>query len=85
MIAHAITSGHIASLILALTFLELIALIAYRRITQRGPTLANILPNLLAGDFLLLAWRLSAHWPYAAAALLAALLAHGTDLVRRWG
>jgi hypothetical protein len=80
-----IASGRIAAFILALTLLEILALVLYRSVTGKGPALADILPNILAGSFLLLAWSLSStYWLYAAAALLGALAAHGTDLARRW-
>jgi hypothetical protein len=60
-------------------------LIASGRIAAFILALADILPNILAGSFLLLAWSLSStYWLYAAAALLGALAAHGTDLARRW-
>jgi hypothetical protein len=59
--------------------LELAGLAVLRRFWQ-------LLPNILAGDFLLLAWWLSAaHWQLAGLALLGALGAHLTDLIRRMG
>jgi hypothetical protein len=80
-----ITSGHIGYAIIALTLLEIGGLAAYRRLTGNGPTLAEILPNILAGDFILLAWPLSAiHWTLSAVCLLGALIAHSTDMLRRW-
>jgi hypothetical protein len=83
-----LTSGHIAAMILALTVFEVAALTWFHRATGRGIALSDLLPNVLAGDFLLLAWLLAsarAGWPWIGAALAGALLSHATDLVRRWG
>jgi hypothetical protein len=82
-----IATGHAAELILVLTVFEAVGLLLYHRRTGSGIMPAGFLPNMLAGDFLLLAWIASAHaapWPYAAAALLGALLCHGTDILLRW-
>jgi len=82
-----IATGHAAALILVLTFFEALALLFYYRRTGRGLMPATFLPNMLAGDFLLLAWLATAQaapWPYAAAALLAALVCHATDIALRW-
>ncbi len=85
MIKSIITSGQIGYAIIALTLLEIACLAAYRRLTGNGPTLAAILPNILAGDFILLAWPLSAiHWTLSAICLLGALVAHSTDMLHRW-
>jgi hypothetical protein len=84
MIKAMISSGQIGYAIVALTWLEVAGLAAFRRLTGKGPTLAVTLPNILAGDFILLAWPLgAAHWSLSAICLLGALLAHGTDLFRR--
>jgi hypothetical protein len=82
-----IATGRAAELILVLTLFEALALVVYHRRTGSGLMPDQFLPNMLAGDFLLLAWIASAHaapWPYAAAALLAALLCHMMDVVLRW-
>jgi hypothetical protein len=77
VLAAWIASGRIAGPILLLTIPEALLLAALRR--------SAFLPTILAGDCLLLAWRLSRHhWPLAAAALLGALLAHLADLWQRW-
>lgn len=79
MIEHWIASGQVAACIIGLTALEALALAAFRR-------LRRVLPTLLAGDFVLLAWFLSAaHWQLAGLALLGALAAHTTDMLRRMG
>jgi len=84
MIARAIANGDIALPIVLLTVVEFAVLGAYHRATAKGPAAATLLPNILAGDFLLLAWFFSRHhWALAAACLLGALLAHVTDLLRR--
>jgi hypothetical protein len=77
VIEHWIASGQIAPCIIGLTMLELAGLAAMHRFWQ-------LLPNILAGDFLLLAWWLSAaHWQLAALALAGGLAAHLADLFRR--
>jgi len=86
MIPALFTSGWIAAIILALTIAEIAGLYALHR-RGRGLRPADFLPNILAGDFLLLAWLLDAQgatWPFIATALLAALASHATDLIRRW-
>jgi hypothetical protein len=70
------STGHIAYCIAALTMFEMLGLAWLRR-------LRGFLPTILAGDFLLLAWAQSAHWLLCAAFLLAALISHSTDLVKR--
>jgi hypothetical protein len=50
-------------------------------------TMAQVLPNVLAGDFLLLAWLSDVRgvgWVVVAGCLLGALVSHATDLVLRW-
>jgi len=87
MMATWIESGQIAELVLLLTVLEAVGLLVFYRLTGRGIMVAGFLPNMLAGDFLLLAWIASARgeaWPWSAAALLAALSCHVTDLALRW-
>jgi hypothetical protein len=87
MMAALIESGSIAELVLLLTVLEAVGLILFYRLTGRGIMVAGFLPNMLAGDFLLLAWIASARgeaWPWSAAALLVALSCHVTDLALRW-
>ncbi len=85
MIQSLIASGQIGYAVIAVTVLEIAGLAAYRRLTGNGPTLAAMLPNILAGDFILLAWPLgSIHWSWSALCLLGALIAHSTDMLRRW-
>jgi hypothetical protein len=85
MMAAWIGSGAIAWCIIGLTVLEVGAIAGYRRVTGGGLSLAESLPNILAGDFLLLAWVFSSrHWMVTAVCLLGSLVAHGTDMWRRW-
>lgn len=82
---HLITSGNIGYIIVGLTVLEIAGLVAYRRLTGNGLTLSETLPNILAGDFILLAWPLSPlHWMLSALCLLCALFSHSADILRRW-
>jgi len=87
MLATALINGTIAIPILVLTVFEAAALLIYHRLTTNGPAIKAFLPNLLAGDFLLLAWLTSAtHQPWflTGASLAAAFAAHITDLAWRW-
>ena len=80
-------SGRLVDLILALVVVEVIVLALYWRATRRGVPLADLLPNILAGAFLLLALRLSLGgfgWQPCCACLAAAGVAHLVDLRRRW-
>lgn len=81
------TSGQVVDLILGLMLLEGMALAVYHVKTGRGLTPGDLLGNLLAGAFLLLALRtalVQAWWGWMALSLAAALLAHLADLRRRW-
>lgn len=85
--SHLFTTGRIVDLIVALTVVEWLALAAYHRSTGRGIAPLDLLGNLLAGVFLLLALRgalLGAGWGWIGLALTAALIAHLSDLGRRW-
>lgn len=80
--AQALSSGHIADLLVALIVLELLAL-AWRRRSR----LAQAWPGLLAGLWLALALRsvlTGAPWFWLAVCLMAAGLAHAVDVRRRW-
>lgn len=79
-------SGQIVDLILALTALEALVLVTYLRASGRGSAAADLLPNLAAGAFLMLALRcalVSSPWPMIATALIGALVSHLVDLYRR--
>lgn len=80
-------NGRIVDLILALVAVEIVALMAYRRMTHRGIPALDIVFNLLAGVCLLLALRgalAQSGSLWIAVWLSAALVAHLADLARRW-
>ena len=82
-----LASAAFVDVVLALVALEALVLVVYRRRTGRGIATGELLANLGAGAALLLALRLAlddAPWPALAGALLLSLLAHVTDLARRW-
>jgi len=82
----------LVDLVIAVTLCEGVALCAWHLRTGRGPAPAVLIPNLLAGLFLVIALRavLAADPPAAARGLacapwlVAAGLAHAADLWRRW-
>lgn len=79
-------SGRIIDLILVLVALEIAALPWLLRRLASQTTLADLLPNILAGAALLLAVRLSITgigWTWIGATLFTALLAHLWDLGKR--
>jgi hypothetical protein len=84
--AELFSSGGIAGLIIALVAVEAAALVAYHRRTGRGVAPADLVPNLLAGVFLLAALGgalAGVWWGWIASALAASLVAHVADLRRR--
>lgn len=87
VIAELVESGRIVDLMLAVIALEVIVLCAYRAKTGRGLSIASILLNVGAGGSLMVAlkWVLTdADWTLVAAALIASLVFHVTDLATRW-
>lgn len=85
--ADLFASGRFVDLILILVVLEAAALAVYWRRTGRGVAPLNLLPNLCAGAFLLLALRITlagGGWMLASGCLAAAGLSHLADLYRRW-
>jgi hypothetical protein len=85
--AEAFANGTVVDAVIALLALEALLLAWLHRRHRRGPAPADLLGNLAAGLFLLLALRaalVGAAWPWIAASLLAALAAHLYDLARRW-
>ncbi|WP_375412365.1 hypothetical protein [uncultured Bradyrhizobium sp.] len=85
--AELFASGRLIDLILIVVVLETALLIFYRRYTGRGIPPADLLPNLCAGGFLLLALRVTlagSGWMAAGGCLTAAGLAHLIDVHRRW-
>jgi hypothetical protein len=87
MMQSFLASGDAAEFILAITVIEIFGLFALRRAGAIRLAAVSYLPNILAGDFLLLAWLTSlrhAAWPVTAACLLAAFASHGIDLTNRF-
>jgi hypothetical protein len=85
--AELFASGRLVDLILVLTAVEAAGLLLYWRSRGSGIAPLDLLPNLFAGAFLLLALRLAlggAGWELCCGSLAAAGLAHVVDLARRW-
>jgi hypothetical protein len=85
--ADMFAGGRLVDLILVLVVIEAAGLILYWRRFRRGVAPFDLLPNLCAGAFLLLALRVTiagASWMMASSCLAAAGLAHLTDVYRRW-
>lgn len=77
----------LVDLALVITVVETAALLAWRRFSDAALPARSYLLNLLSGLFLMLALRLAlagAQWPWIPACLMAAGLAHGADLWRKW-
>lgn len=82
-----LSSVHAVDLILAIVGAEIVAITLYWQATRRGISPARLLPNVLAGAFLLLALRLSLSgfsWPWYTACLALAGVANVADLRQRW-
>ena len=80
-------SGRLVDLILVVVVVEAAALLVYWSRARRGIAPRDLLPNLCAGAFLLLALRATlagSGWMLASFFLAAAGLAHLTDVTRRW-
>jgi len=84
--AELFTSGRLVDFILAVVVIEAAVLLIYWRWGRRGIAPGDLLPNLCAGAFLLLALRvtLGGGWIAACGCLAAAGLAHLFDVSRRW-
>jgi hypothetical protein len=85
--ADLFASGRLIDLILIVVVLEAGLLSLLWRYARRGIAPADLLPNLCAGAFLLLALRATlagAGWMVASGCLAAAGLAHLIDIYRRW-
>jgi hypothetical protein len=79
--------GHVIDLILILMVAEGLLLLLVHRRTGRGPGLPDLLGNLAAGMFLMLAVRTAltdAWWGWVALALVGALASHLVDLFVRY-
>jgi hypothetical protein len=85
--ANLFASGTLLDAILLLVVGEIVALTLLWRWQRRGIAPADLIPNVLAGAFLLLAFRLAlggAGWMACSACLAAGGIAHLVDLARRW-
>jgi len=78
--------GRVADLVLFCLAAEALVLLLRRRITGRGPGVADVAAIVLPGVFLALALRFALAgpaWPWVPLALTGALAAHLYDLGRR--
>lgn len=78
---------HLVDAVIALTLIEAVALLLYRRITGKGVAAREFAVNLLSGLCLMLALRaaLGGASPLGVLPWLAAAgLAHAADLWQRW-
>lgn len=85
--ADLFASGRLVDFILVVVLLEAAALLLYWAWARRGIAPLDLLPNLCAGAFLLLALRAvlaGGGWMIASLWLAAAGLAHLIDVSRRW-
>jgi hypothetical protein len=85
--ADLFASGHLVDFILVVAVLEALVLLIYWSRTRRGIAPRDLLPNLFAGVFLLLALRATlagSGWMLASFFLAAAGLAHLADVTQRW-
>jgi hypothetical protein len=85
--ADLFASGRLVDLILVVVVIEAAALILYWNRAHRGVAPFDLLPNLCAGAFLLLALRTTlagSGWMITSGCLAAAGLAHLADVYRRW-
>ena len=80
-------NGRLIDLILIVVAIEAVVLVWAWRYARRGIAPGDLLPNLCAGAFLLLALRATlagGGWMIACGCLAAAGLAHVIDVSRRW-
>lgn len=85
--AELFASGHLVDFILVVVVIEAAALLIYWARRRRGVAPLDLLPNLCAGVFLLLALRATlagSGWMLPSLFLAAAGLAHLADVWRRW-
>lgn len=85
--ADLFASGRLIDLILIVVVVEAAILLLVWRYGRRGVAPGDLLPNLCAGAFLLLAFRVTlggGGWMLACGCLAAAGVAHLIDVIRRW-
>jgi len=88
MAAGWLNDGTVPAAIAALTVFEGAGIWVLHRVGVLPVALPKVLPTILAGDFLLLAWLASARqapWFVTAGCLAGALVAHGVDMAGRVG
>ncbi len=82
-----VESGRIVDIMLAVIAVEVVVLVGYRLVKQRGLSIASIVLNVGAGGSLMVALKLlydGAAWQLIAAALVASAVFHTGDLAYRW-
>jgi hypothetical protein len=80
-------SGRLIDLVLTLTLVEAAVILIWHRRTGRGLPPSEYALNLLSGLCLMLGIRTAltgADWPWTALCLMAAGIAHASDLYSRW-
>jgi hypothetical protein len=85
--AELFASGRLVDFILIVVVVEATVLLLLWRRARRGVAPADLLPNLCAGSFLVLALRAvlaGSGWITTSFCLAAAGLAHLIDIYRRW-
>jgi hypothetical protein len=81
------SSGRLVDFVLIVVAVEAVTLCAYWIVAGKGVAPRDLLPNLLAGFFLVLALRLTlsdAGWMPVCGCLAAAGIASMMDISRRW-
>jgi hypothetical protein len=77
----------LVDLVIALSLLETVFLLLHHRVTGRGIAPSQFLANMVSGLSLMLALRAAlthSDWVWVAMPLVAAGVAHASDLWRRW-
>lgn len=77
----------LVDLVIALSLLETAFLLLHHRVTGRGIAPSQFLANMVSGLSLMLALRAAltqSDWVWVAMPLVAAGVAHASDLWRRW-
>jgi hypothetical protein len=77
----------LVDLVIALSLLETAFLLLHHRVTGRGIAPSQFLANMVSGLSLMLALRAAltqSDWVWVAMPLVAAGIAHASDLWRRW-
>ena len=81
------TAAYLVNAVLVITLIEAAVLMLWHRLTGRGVPPREFALNLVSGLCLMVTLRAAladAAWPWIAAGLAAAGMAHAADLWRRW-